>query len=91
MVKKSEVFGAILLPGEGVANFVIGQLLNGLKIQVVAGGKILIAHINRIDMAKGTDHLFADAYVPTPMGQKDLDIKVSINRAGDVTIIPDTQ
>lgn len=81
--------GIKLAQGQSVAQLVIGQILNGIKVTVVVDGKEYEGLVNNFDIAPNkSDHLFAMVHVPDIGGEEGLDIKVAMFANGDVEEVP---
>ena len=77
-----------LIPGISMMQLVIGQLLDGIRVNVCVDGCWKQGFIHNLDMAPGkSDHLFAKVNVPD-LGEDGHDIKVAIFRDGQVTVLP---
>lgn len=88
------ISGASLAPSLSVAQFVIGQLLDGLKLRVMVDGVECEGVVNNIDFAPGPggpDYVFAKAGVKMPGKEDKLYVKVSIHRDGTVHVLPNEE
>jgi len=88
---KSVVDKATLAPSLSVAQFVIGQILEGIKLKIVVDKKEYEGVVYNLDFSPGgSEHVFAEVKIPNvKMSNKedDLYIKASINRNGEVHVL----
>lgn len=91
--KKAEIISATLVPGQTVAQFVLAELLKGLKVQVKIGNFTCDGHVHQLDFAPGIDHAFATVSIPDPKSKDEdddtIDVKVAIYTNGEVVVLPD--
>ena len=94
MAEKKEISNAVLVPdGPSIAQFVIQQLLNGLKVQVEINGKPYVGFVHQLDFGQGADYVFANVWIRYPDDKDEhisehISLRVSISVDGSVNIMP---
>jgi len=90
--KKREVSAATLVAGQSVAQFVIEQLLKGLKVQITIDETTYEGYVYQLDFATGGKYVIAIVSVPDSTSQDEddtVDVKVAIFTNGKVEVISD--
>ncbi|SRR6056297_255421 len=84
---------AVLVPGQSVAQFVIEQLLKGLRIQVEINGKTCFGYVYQLDFAimSENDYVSAKVRITEPEDDDEINLyylRVLIHTDGTVKIAP---
>lgn len=89
--EKKEVSSAAFVPTKSIAQFVIEEILKGLKVKVKIGDWTGTGYIHQLDFVSGGDYVFATVAVPDPDREdgEDIDVRVSINKDGTILVLPD--
>jgi hypothetical protein len=76
---------AVLAQSLSVSQFVIQELLKGIKVQVDIDGKLCDGYIHSIDLVKGHDFFFAGVLIEKE-NDEPVSVKVAIYADGSIII-----
>ena len=84
---------ATLAPCDSMAQFIIRQLLAGIRVKMQVGEEIYEGRIYQLDFGEGANFMFARVHVPAFDETEGADgfasFKVAINLNGVVTVLPE--
>lgn len=89
MADKRKISKAVLVQDASIAQFVVQQLLKGLRIKLKIDGKSCIGHVHKLDFSKDSSQMFANVAINEPGGEELICLRVAIFTNGDIQIVPD--
>ena len=86
---KPKVSWVVLAPGDSVSQFVIGQIAEGLEVEVTVDNKAYVGWVCRIDIVRGANHVDADVRIPDLDGKDPMVVRVNVYRNGRIIVFPE--